>query len=149
MILLDTSMLLAAFGRPAAHGDHGAATTLRRLIESGAPLAIPAMVVQEVLAAAQGAAQADELRSHLVAYSLLPATLDQHLRAARIAGQCAARGVFCSTVAALVAAQALAHGAELLTLDLELVAVAQVAGVKLCRLRARGAIGLDASSRPS
>ena len=149
MILLDTSMLLAAYGRPTARGDRGAATILRHLIENGAPLAIPAIVVQEVLAAAHGSAQAEELRSHLVAYSLLPATLDQHLRAARIAGQCAVRGVPCSTVAALVAAQAVVHGAELLTLDLELVAVAQAVGVKLCRLRAKGAIGLDASSRPS
>lgn len=132
MILLDASVLLAAYGRKSPRGnDSPAAATLRRMIESGMALGIPAIVLQEVLAGVRDKTQLHELHAHLSAFRILPATVADHVKAAQLAAACGEKRMPCSTAAALIVAQASHGGWQLYTLNSELTAVAKLGCVSL------------------
>lgn len=132
MILLDTSVLVAAYRRKSPDdGDSAAAVSLRRMIGSGTTLGIPATVLQEVLAGVQDKMQFQELQSHLMAFRILPATVEDHVKAAQISAACSAKRIDCTASAALIVAQAKHGGWRLYTLDPELAIVAKTSGVEL------------------
>lgn len=132
MILLDASVLVAAYRRQPSDGkDSPAAKSLRRMIGSGIALGIPAIVLQEVLAGVRNKTQFQELHTHLTAFRILPATVEDHVEAAKILAACLAERVPCTPSAALVVAQA-KHGSwRLCTLDRELAAIAKLGGIEL------------------
>ena len=136
MILLDTSVLVAAYRRNSPNGGNSkAAAALRHMIESGVSLGIPAIVLQEVLSGVREKMQFQELLTHLLAFRIQPATTDDHIAAAQLAAECIAKGIPCTAQAALIAAQAAHDGRQLWTLDRELAAVARAAKVHVVRTR--------------
>ncbi len=132
MILLDTSVLVAAYRRKPPQGNESsAAIAMRRMIGAGMALGIPAIVLQEVLAGVQNKTQFQELQSHLTAFRILPATIEDHVQAAQLAPVCSAKRIAWTPLAALIVAQAKHGGWRLYTLDPDLAAVAKIGGVAL------------------
>ncbi|HEX3997903.1 MAG TPA: PIN domain-containing protein [Pirellulales bacterium] len=136
MILLDTSALVAAYGLkpPRGHGP-SAVAALRHMIKSGMSLGIPAIVLQEVLAGVRDKTQFHELQTHFSAFRIVPATVEDHIRAAQLAVECAANRVACSTSAALIVAQAARGGWHIFSVDPALAAVARAVNVGLAPTR--------------
>jgi predicted nucleic acid-binding protein len=129
-------VLVAAYRRkPPGGGDSAAAVSLRRMIESGIALGIPAIVLQEVLAGVRNKTQFQELHRHLTAFLILPATIENHVKAAQLAAVSSEKRVHCTPSAALVVAQAAAGGCRLYTLDREMAAVARIGDVELIGTR--------------
>jgi predicted nucleic acid-binding protein len=136
MILLDASVLVAAYRRKPPDGkESAAAVALRRMIGTGTALGIPAIVLQEVLAGVQSKTQFKELHTNLTAFRILPATTEDHVKAAQLAAVCSAKRILCTPPAALIAAQAVHGGWRLYTLDRELAAIARLGGVQLVGTR--------------
>jgi predicted nucleic acid-binding protein len=132
MILLDSSVLVAAYRRKPPDGqDSLAGKSLRRMIGSGMTLGIPAIVLQEVLASVRNKTQFQELHTHLMAFRILPATIEDHVEAAKLSVVCVAKRTPWTPSAALIVAQAKHGGWRLYTLDRELAAVAKLGGVEL------------------
>jgi predicted nucleic acid-binding protein len=135
MIVLDTTALSEAFRRrPGAAPPSPAAVAIRRLIAVDAALAVPGIVMQELLSGVRTEAEFHKLREDLAGFSLILATRDHHLHAARIVNACARHGVSCSTVDALIAAITLAGQGELLTTDRDYAALAPHCGLRLYQL---------------
>jgi predicted nucleic acid-binding protein len=118
VIVLDTSVLSLAFRRRRPAAEHPAPVrVLSRLIEGDAPFAIPAIVLQEILSGVRRDEEFRHLRRSLEPFPVLIAQKGEHITAARIANACRRGGVSASTVDCLIAAQAIASGGWLFTLD--------------------------------
>lgn len=132
MILLDTSVLSLAFRRRGQHGGASpAAGALRRLIEGDAPLAVPGIVLQELLSGVRGEGRFSRLRRLIEPFPVLLAERRHHIEAARIANTCWRAGVSASTVDCLIAALAIESEAYLFTLDADFVRIARCSALKL------------------
>lgn len=132
MILLDTSVLSAAYRRRrGVHPEPSCATLLRRLILADAPLAIPGIVLQELLTGLKSDGEFTRVREILDGFPVPSATPAHHIEAARIANRCYRAGVSCSQVDCLIAALATSSGSSLLTTDLDFVRMAPHCGLKL------------------
>jgi predicted nucleic acid-binding protein len=124
--LVDTSVwveLLRATGSPV----HRA---LNEALESGRPLWLTGVVLQEVLQGARSAAQADDLRRLLAACVVLaPVFPETYEHAATLYGRCRRAGrAVRGTVDCLVAAVALEHGLAVLGVDRDLRTLRDVRG---------------------
>jgi predicted nucleic acid-binding protein len=117
VIILDTSVLVAAFRRRSAEDEPAAVRVLRQLIQDDVPIAVPGIVLQELLAGARTKAHFDRLVRLTRGFPVLLADRDRHRQAAELAARC--RWVGLSTTAAdcLIAAQAIHLEAKLFTLD--------------------------------
>lgn len=132
MIVLDTSVLSLAFRRRRQVGHEPApAIVLRQMIVDDWPLAVPGIVLQELLSGVRTSRQFHTLREQLQGLPVLLPDENQHLRAARITNACRGAGVSCSTVDALIAAQTIAAGGQLFTTDRGFEAVAPHCGLQL------------------
>lgn len=119
MILLDTSVLSLALRRrqrPEGESRRPAAALVRMVMEDW-QLAIPGIVVQELLSGVRTPAEVERLEEALAGFPVVLADHDDHLRAARIANQCRAAGITASSIDCLIAALALGRQAELFTTD--------------------------------
>jgi predicted nucleic acid-binding protein len=99
--------------------EHPAALKLRRAVEEGVPVAVPAVCLQEILSGVRDTKQFERLASLLAPYPILVAARADHVAAARIANACRAAGVAASTVDSLIAALVIRHRARLLTTDID------------------------------
>lgn len=134
MIVLDTSFLSLVFRRPRAADDAATATTLfRDLVAEELPLAVPAVVIQELLSGIRSEKQFDDLRSNLDGLQVLVAEMQQHLLAARIMNQCLDAGITPSSINVLIAAQTISAGRSLLTYDEDFEKIAPHCGLQLYR----------------
>ena len=135
MIVLDTSILSLVFRRP--HRDAGdeppVVAALRKLIVDDAPLAVPGIVLQELLSGVRSREQFRKLRSAMAGFPVLSAGEADHVRAARIGNACRGHGVACSTVDALIAAQTVEGKGRLFTTDTDFERIAAYSGLKLLR----------------
>jgi predicted nucleic acid-binding protein len=133
LILLDTSVLSLAFRRrrrpPLAGPDMAA--EIERLIELDLPLAIPGVVIQELLSGIREAAQFRRLRRVLEGFPAIAATIVDHLAAAEIANACRAGGIAATTIDCLIAAQAVGADSSLFTLDQDFGHIASCCGLEL------------------
>ena len=115
MIVVDTSAwveLLRATGSPAHHRLH-------RALRDNEEVCVTEIVLAEVLAGARDERRAEELRSTLLGFTLLPLDgLDAFERAAALFRACRAAGETLSGIAdCLVAVPAIAAGAPVLHAD--------------------------------
>lgn len=132
MILLETSILTIAFGqRPRRRPEPKAVDDLRQMIADDWPLAIPGIVIQEILAGAMDENQLGRLAQNLRTFPAVFATGSNHLTAARIAMSCRNAGVKCATIDALIAAIAVDTKALLFTLDRVFSKIAPFCGLRL------------------
>jgi hypothetical protein len=112
LILVDSSVWIDFFNsQPSPAG-----LELERLISAGAPVAITGLIVLEVL---QGLRRDAEpvTRLFFLCARINSGDFETHVAAAALAREARRRGVTIGTVEAVIATLALAHGAELFTLD--------------------------------
>lgn len=133
MIVLDASVLIAAFRRNQRLERRDEARELVRLIDEDAPLAVPGIAYQEVLAGARSAAHYERLRRLFAGFDVLRASSEAHELAARIAATCRRGGIAATTVDCLIAAQTLTAGGSLFTLDRDFERIARRCGMRLHR----------------
>lgn len=131
MIVLDTSVLIAAF----RHRDRGdmpyEVALLKRLIEDDAPLAVPGIVCQELLAGAMNTQQFERLAGLIAGFPVLLADRDLHHQAARISAACRWAGVTTTTADSLIAAHTIASTGTLFTLDRDFAHMSACCGLLL------------------
>ena len=136
MIFLDTSILSLAYRRRRRFGpEPGTVSILRKMILEDVPLAVPGIVLQEILSGVRTEAQFGRLQRLLEAFPIISAEPRHHVLAARIANACRRKGVAASTIDCLIAALATSSDAFLFTLDEDFGRMAPVCGVKLFRGR--------------
>lgn len=137
MILLDTSVLSRVFRRqspgPAERELHAAFETL---LKSDRPIGIPGIVLQEVLSGLKSETRLLELRGKLLAaFAVLPATIDDHVQAARLKNRCMSKGVNVSPIDCLIAASAIAGGHALFSVDEDFEAIRRHSELDLVKVR--------------
>ncbi|MGA2618500.1 MAG: PIN domain-containing protein [Thermoguttaceae bacterium] len=137
MIVLDTSILSLALRRPRrdAGDEPPLVAALRRLVADDAPLAVPGIVLQELLSGVRSAEQFDRLQGAMAGFPVLLADKAEHLRAARIGNACRGHGIACSTIDALIAAQTIERNASLFTTDVDFKRIAACSDLKLMSFR--------------
>jgi predicted nucleic acid-binding protein len=132
MIVLETSILVLAFGlKPYRRKLPPEVADLRQLIADDWPLAIPGVVLQELLAGVQDEGQFERLRRVLAAYPSLNATRESHVNAAKISLACRRVGARCSAVECLIAALATESESLLFTMDRNFSKIAPQCGLRL------------------
>jgi len=132
VILLDTSVLSAALRRRRrSAGELRAADSLAELIGNDVPVAIPGIVLQELLSGVGDEAQFARLADLTHPFPVIMAERKDHVAAARIANGCRRRGVSVSTIDCLTAALAVERGAALFTLDADFRRMAPYCGLTL------------------
>lgn len=137
MILLDTSVLSRVFRRkrPGA-AERGLQAALEALMAGDAPLGLPGIVLQEVLSGIASQRQFSDLKGRLLsAFTIIAATIQDHVEAARLRNLCAGKGVNVSGIDCLIAVAAMAGGHELFAVDADFEVIAEHAPLKLFRPR--------------
>jgi predicted nucleic acid-binding protein len=119
MILLDTSVLSRVFRRRSPGPEESRLQeTLATLLTSDTPIAIPGIVLQEILSGIRLERQFRELRDRLFhGFTIVLPTAADHVEAARLKNVCLARGYQVSGVDCLIAALAIAGSFPLFALD--------------------------------
>jgi predicted nucleic acid-binding protein len=133
VILLDTSVLSRVFRRrrPGAEERH-LQSIVQELMESEAPLGLPGIVLQEVLSGIASEKQFTDLRPKLLAaFTVVPATTQDHVDAARLKNHCASKGLNASGIDCLIAASAIAGDHILFARDEDFEAISEHAPLKL------------------
>lgn len=138
MILLDTTILSLAYRRRhRAEPEPHAVEILRQMILNDIPLAVPCIVLQEVLSGVRTEAQLERLKRLLEAFPIITAEPRHHVLAAKIANACRRKGVATPTVDCLIAALATSSDASLFTLDEDFVRMASLCGMRLFKIPER------------
>lgn len=132
MIVLDTSVLSHVFRRQTERpSEPNVIAQYISLVEGRDPIAIPGVVLQEILSGVRTADQFERLRSALEGFPILLASPDDHLEAARLMNRLRAAGIAGSSFDALIAAMTMRRGAVLFTLDRDFERMASVLPLKL------------------
>ncbi len=132
MILVDTSVWSLAFRRRRAESNEPSeAAVLRSLIEADEEIALPGIVLQELLSGIREKAQFERLEEILSGFPLILATQQTHIEAARIANACRSKGMAVSAVDCLIAAMAIEHNAQLLTSEKDFDQMAEHCALRL------------------
>jgi predicted nucleic acid-binding protein len=133
VIVLDTSVLSAALRRR-KRGDleEALAARLAALLKSEEQVAVPGIVLQELLSGIADQKQGERVLAGIrESFPVVLATEGDHLKAADLSKLAARRGVTLSTPDALIAAQAFNRRASLFTTDGDFPKRAVRAGLKL------------------
>lgn len=119
MILFDTSVLSRVFRRRRPGAEERRLQALfEELMASDAPLGLPGIVLQEVLSGIASPRQFADLRGKLQAgLTVVPASAEDHVEAARVKNLCMGKGLNVSGIDCLIAATAVAGGHELFAVD--------------------------------
>lgn len=117
MILLDTGVVSAVLRRRRrGEREERLAARLSELLDSEVPVALPGIVLQEVLSGIADRMQYQRVLGAIrESFPILLATEADHLRAAAVVNAASARGLAVSTPDALIAAQTLNRRAALFT----------------------------------
>jgi predicted nucleic acid-binding protein len=133
VILLDTSILSRVFRRrrpgPQELQLHA---TFEALMQSDVALGLPGVVLQEVLSGLPSEKTFRDLRAKLLgAFAIVPASVEDHLEAARLKNLCIGKGANASGIDCLIAATAIAGGHELFTADADFQAIRRLSNLRL------------------
>jgi predicted nucleic acid-binding protein len=130
---MNTSVLWRVFRRrrPGAE-ERYLQSVVKELKESEASLGLPGIVLQEVLSGIPSEKQSADLTTKLLAaFSIVPATTQDHVDAARLRSRCARKGLNASRVDCLIAASAIAGDHILFARDEDFEAISEHAPLKL------------------
>jgi predicted nucleic acid-binding protein len=133
VILFDTSILSRVFRRrrlgPKERQLHA---TFEALMQSDDSLGLPGIVLQEVLSGLQSERAFRDLRAKLLgAFSILPASVDDHVEAARLKNLCISKGANVSGIDCLIAATVIAGGHQLFTADKDFETIRQHTNLRI------------------
>ena len=133
MILFDTSVLSRVFRRRRpGPGERRLQALFEELMASDAPLGLPGIVLQEVLSGMRSARQFADLRDKLLAgLTVIPASREDHLEAARLKNLCLGKGLNVSGMDCLIAATSIAGGHELFAVDGDFAEIAKLSPLRL------------------
>jgi predicted nucleic acid-binding protein len=131
MIVLDTSVLISAFRRRGDQELPPEVVELKRLIQVDAPIAVPGVVLQELLAGARTDAQFERLARLAAPFPLLLADRALHHEAAHLAARCRWKGLTTTTTDCLIAAHTFTRQGSLFTLDHDFGRLAAVCPLEL------------------
>jgi hypothetical protein len=133
VIVLDTSVLSAVLRRRRrGDAEEGLATRLASVLKSDEQVAVPGIVLQELLSGIAEQKQGERVLAAVrESFPVMLATEGDHLKAADLSNLAARKGVALSTPDALIAAQAFNRRASLFTTDDDLPKLAALAGLKL------------------
>jgi predicted nucleic acid-binding protein len=131
MILFDTSVLSIVFRRRQKRPEQRLAQIYRDLIQEGHEVAIPGIVVQELLSGVRTESQFSALLQVISGFDIRLALLADHLAAANVMNQCRRSGVACSAIDALIAALAIESNAKLFTTDRDFQRIASCSSLRL------------------
>jgi predicted nucleic acid-binding protein len=139
VILFDTSILSRVFRRrrlgPQERELH---STFEAFMQGDASAGLPGIVLQEVLSGLPSEKAFRNLRARLVgAFTILPASVDEHLEAARLKNLCISKGANVSGIDCLIAATAIAGGHELFTADKDFETIRRHTSLRLLDVRGR------------
>jgi len=137
MILLDTSVLSRIFRRQRpGPAERELRAAFEALLSSDQPVGLPGIVLQEILSGLKSEKQLLELRGKLLAaFAIVPATVDDHVQAARLKNGCIARGMNVSSIDCLIAASAIAGGHALFSVDEDFEAIRRHSELELVKAR--------------
>ena len=136
MILFDTSMLSRIFQqrRPGAE-ERQLQALFEELMVSDERLGLPGIVLQEVLSGMASPKQFADLRDRLLAgLTVIAASRDDHVEAARLKNLCMGKGLNVSGIDCLIAATAIAGNHELFAADGDFEDISKHAPLRLYRL---------------
>jgi predicted nucleic acid-binding protein len=133
VILLDTSVLSRVFRRrnpgPRERELHA---TFTALMQGEDPLGLPGIVLQEILSGLPSEKAFHDLQATLLgAFTIVPASVDDHLQAARLRNLCLSKGTNVSGIDCLIAATAIVRGDELFAVDTDFEAIRRHSALKL------------------
>lgn len=133
MILFDTSVLSRVLRRRRPGPDEERLQALfADLMTSEEPLGLPGIVLQEVLSGMRSTKQFADLRDKLRSgLTLIPASAEDHVEAARLKNQCLRKGLNVSGIDCLIAATSIAGGHELFAVDGDFEAIAKHSPLRL------------------
>jgi len=134
VILVDTSVLSLAFRRRVKTGSEPPLVqSLRRLVEEDQPVAVPGIVLQELLSGVRTESEFERLQDLMEGFPLVLATREHHVGAARIANACRQAGITVSNVDCLIAAIAIERKSQLLTSDEDFERMVPHCGLRLLK----------------
>ena len=135
MILLDTVVVSAVLRRRRrGEREEGLAAKVAALLDGDTPIALPGIVLQELLSGIAERAQHEKVLAAVrESFPVILATEGDHLMAADLVNAAARKGLALSTPDALIAAQALNRRARLFTTDGDFEKLTVLAGLKLVR----------------
>jgi len=134
MTLVDTSVLSLAFRRRVKTSPElPLVQTFRRLVQEDRPVAVPGIVLQELLSGVRTANEFDRLQDLMEGFPQILATHENHVGAARISNTCRQAGITVSTVDCLIAAMAIETKSQLLTGDEDFELLAPHCGLRLLK----------------
>jgi predicted nucleic acid-binding protein len=133
VILLDTSVVSAALRRrKRGEREEAAATRLGELLSGDDIVALPGIVLQELLSGVTQAGQHERLlKAVRQSFPVALATEGDHLKAVDLVNHALRKGRALSTVDALIAAQAINRRAALFTTDADFAALAGFSSLRL------------------
>jgi predicted nucleic acid-binding protein len=132
VILLDTSVVSAVLRRRRrGDAEQAVAARVSSLLQGPEDVAIPGIVLQEVLSGISDRRQHDRVLSGIrESFPVVLASQGDHLKGADLVSLSARAGISLSTPDALIAAQAINRGARLFSTDVDFVSLSKV-GLKL------------------
>jgi predicted nucleic acid-binding protein len=133
VILLDTSVVSAALRRrKRGEREEAVATRLGELLSADDIVALPGIVLQELLSGVAQAGQQERLlKAVRQSFPVVLATEGDHLKAADLVNHAVRQGRALSTPDALIAAQAVNRRAALFTTDVDFEALAGFSSLRL------------------
>lgn len=131
MILLDTSVLSHVFRRPRPDSSPDVISQFTALVEKGFPLAIPGIVLQELLSGVRDPRNFDRLRAAIEGFPLLLAEEPDHVEAARLMNLLRRRGITAPSFDALIAAMTILRQGVLFTIDRDFESFSRYAPLRL------------------
>jgi predicted nucleic acid-binding protein len=132
LILVDTSVLLLAFRRRIKLGPEPQQVQIfRHLVEEDRPVAIPGIVLQELLSGVRTEAEFERLRDLMEGFPLILAARSHHVDAAGIVNKCRQTGITVSAIDCLIAALAIETKSQLLTCDRDFARIASCCALQL------------------
>jgi hypothetical protein len=131
MIVLDTSVLSRVLRRQQLPQSDPIREQLERLLDENIQVAIPGIVVQEILSGIRSAQQFAGLRRRLDPFPIVLASAADHVHAAQIVNQCRAGGLTPGSIDALIAALTIRRNGNLFTVDADFTRIAEFVPLKL------------------
>jgi len=109
----------------------GVVKLLQKLTREKQRVAVPGVVLQELLSGVKDPAQGERIEELMEGYPLILATKEQHVEAANISNVCRKAGVSAATVDCLISAQCILLNGVLLTLDDDFKRISKCCGLRI------------------